>query len=92
MALADPQDIAPADHALRQALAESRQRYKDLVEISSDFAWETGADGRFVFVTPRGALGWRAAELVGRDAVSFLDQPAQVSVFAACARSRAVSG
>jgi diguanylate cyclase (GGDEF)-like protein/PAS domain S-box-containing protein len=83
MALADPHDIAPADRALRRALAESRQRYKDLVEISSDFAWETDVEGRFGFVTPRGALGWRAGDLVGRDAASFLDHPAHASVFAA---------
>ena len=54
-------------HNLRAALVESRQRYKDFVEISSDFAWETGADGSFVFVSPRGALGHAAADLVGRD-------------------------
>lgn len=54
-------------HNLRAALVESRQRYKDFVEISSDFAWETGPDGSFVFVSPRGALGFAATELVGRD-------------------------
>jgi len=51
---------------LRSALVESRLRYKDLVEISSDFAWEIGADGTFIFVTPRGALGYKASELIGR--------------------------
>jgi diguanylate cyclase (GGDEF)-like protein/PAS domain S-box-containing protein len=50
---------------LRTTLVESRQRYKDLVEISSDFAWELGADGTFVFVSPRGALGFAATQLVG---------------------------
>lgn len=59
---------------LRAALVESRQRYKDLVEISSDFAWETGADGRFVFVSPKGALGFAADELVGRRPVDFVLQ------------------
>ena len=54
--------------ALTGALAESRARYQDFVEISSDFAWETDAEGRFAFVSPRGALGWSARELVGRDA------------------------
>lgn len=54
-------------HNLRAALVESRQRYKDFVEISSDFAWETGGDGSFVFVSPRGAMGHAAADLVGRD-------------------------
>lgn len=57
---------------LRSALVESRQRYKDLVEISSDFAWEVGADGRFVFVSPKGALGFSADELVGRDPAQFI--------------------
>lgn len=68
------------ERRLRQALTESRQRYKDLVDISSDFAWETGPDGRFVFVSPAGAMGYAAAELVGRDPVElvlpdFADEP-----------------
>ncbi|MBP2313452.1 sensor domain-containing diguanylate cyclase [Azospirillum soli] len=54
------------ERQLRQTLTESRQRYKDLVEVSSDFAWETGPDGRFVFVTPKGALGYGADALIGR--------------------------
>jgi diguanylate cyclase (GGDEF)-like protein/PAS domain S-box-containing protein len=52
---------------LRAALTESRQRYKDLVEISSDFAWETDAEGKLVFVSPRGALGFHPGDMVGRD-------------------------
>ena len=58
---------------LRQALTESRQRFKDLVEISSDFAWETDGTGVFTFVSPKGALGWSAADFVGRPAASFID-------------------
>ena len=58
---------ATLERQLRQTLTESRQRYKDLVEASSDFAWETGADGRFVFVTPKGALGYVANALIGRN-------------------------
>jgi diguanylate cyclase (GGDEF)-like protein/PAS domain S-box-containing protein len=57
---------------LRQALSDSRQRFKDLVEISSDFAWETDAGGTFTFVSPKGALGWTAADFVGRRASSFI--------------------
>jgi len=60
------------ERSLRAALVESRQRYKDLVEISNDFAWETDAEGRFVFVSPRGALGYPATELVGRPAAELL--------------------
>jgi diguanylate cyclase (GGDEF)-like protein/PAS domain S-box-containing protein len=60
------------ERSLRAALVESRQRYKDLVEISNDFAWETDAEGRFVFVSPRGALGYSATALVGRAASELL--------------------
>ena len=64
------------ERSLRAALVESRQRYKDLVEISNDFAWETDAEGRFVFVSPRGALGYPATALVGRPASDLLLDPA----------------
>jgi diguanylate cyclase (GGDEF)-like protein/PAS domain S-box-containing protein len=57
---------------LRAALFESRQRYKDLVEISSDFAWEVGADGLFVFVSPRGVLNYPADALIGRSPTDFV--------------------
>ena len=50
---------------LSGALADSRTRYKDLVEISSDFAWETDAQGVFTFVSPRGALGHAPRDLIG---------------------------
>lgn len=61
---------------LRSALVESRQRYKDLVDISTDFAWEVGSDGRFAFVSGRGALGYAAEQLVGRRPEEFIaDEP-----------------
>ncbi|NKD85407.1 diguanylate cyclase [Haematospirillum jordaniae] len=63
------------NQGLRVALATGRQRYKDLVEISSDFAWETGIDGRLVFVSPRGALGYPAASLIGRSMADFVLDP-----------------
>ncbi|HEX6957736.1 MAG TPA: sensor domain-containing diguanylate cyclase [Ferrovibrio sp.] len=53
---------------LIQALMQSRQLFKDLVTCSTDFAWETKADGSFGFVSPRGALGYSARELEGRSA------------------------
>ncbi len=60
------------ENNLRSALVESRQRYKDLVECSSDFAWETDGDGRFVFVSPKGVLGFPPDQLVGRPAREFI--------------------
>ncbi len=65
---------------MRNALADSRRRYKDIVEISSDFAWETDAEGNFAFVSPQGALGWRADDLLGRRPDVFAIDPSDLSV------------
>ncbi len=64
---------------LRTALVESRQRYKDLVEVSSDFSWEVTPDGTFVFVSPKGALGYKAEELIGKKAEEFVISPEEFS-------------
>jgi len=55
------------DRALQAALIESRQRLRELVELSCDFAWETDAKGRFSFITGQGALGRAGADLLGTD-------------------------
>jgi len=61
------------ESAFRGALTESRQRYKELVDICGDFCWETDAVGRFAFVSPGGALDYAADALVHRDPVEFFD-------------------
>ena len=48
---------------LIDALIASRQLFKDLVACSSDFAWETRADGSFGYVSSEGALGYTAHAL-----------------------------
>lgn len=63
------------ERSLRSALAESRRRYRDLVEVSSDFYWETAPDGTFVFVSPKGGLGYETEELIGRPAAGFVVEP-----------------
>ncbi len=62
----------PAESAVRQALIESRQRYRDLIEASSDFVWETDRHGRFVFISSRGALGYSSRDMLGRMAAEFV--------------------
>lgn len=57
---------------LREALIESRQRYKELVETASDFVWETASDGTFTFVSSKGALDFEADELLGKDPANLL--------------------
>ncbi|MBO6947905.1 MAG: diguanylate cyclase [Rhodospirillales bacterium] len=66
---------------LRTTLVESRQRYKDLVEISSDFSWEVDSEGKFIFVSPQGALGYKADELVGQEARAFVIDPDEYTPF-----------
>ena len=60
---------------LRTALVESRQRYKDLVDVSSDFTWEVNDKGEFCFVTPRGAIGYEATELLNQPAENYVVDP-----------------
>jgi diguanylate cyclase (GGDEF)-like protein/PAS domain S-box-containing protein len=68
--------------AVNRALVDSRARYKALVELSSAFAWETGPDGCFAFVSPRGVLGFTAEELVGRQPQTFMIGTPSASPFA----------
>jgi len=61
--------------SMRRTLVESRQRYKDLVEISAAFAWETNAEGKLVFVSPQGVLGYSINDLIGKHPETFLAEP-----------------
>jgi len=60
------------DNSLRLALVDSRRRYKDFIDISTDFAWETGLDQRFAFVPPRGAFGYSADALMALEPVALM--------------------
>lgn len=60
------------DSNLRDALIESRQRFKDLVEVSSDFSWEVDVDGRFIFVSRAGAMGYAPDDMIGRKPEDFV--------------------
>jgi PAS domain S-box-containing protein len=66
---------------LRSTLVESRQRYKDLVEISNDFSWEVDSEGQFIFVSPQGALGYKPDELIGKKARDFVIDPDELTPF-----------
>ncbi|MEH6629880.1 MAG: sensor domain-containing diguanylate cyclase [Halopseudomonas aestusnigri] len=64
---------------LRAALIESRQRYRDLLEASCDFAWETDIEGVITFVTPDGGLGFSSSELSGSKVSKLLPDLASVA-------------
>lgn len=55
------------EHNLTSALVDSRQMFKDLVSCSTDFAWETDNSGNFIYVSPKGILGYTAYELNGKN-------------------------
>lgn len=57
-----------SDGPLCSALVESRSRWRELVGLAADLAFETDSWGRFVFVSPDPALGWPAATLLGQPA------------------------
>ncbi|WP_439817070.1 diguanylate cyclase [Zavarzinia sp. CC-PAN008] len=65
---------ATLERNLYGALARSRQMFKDLVDCSSDFAWETSEGGTFRYVSQRGALGYSATELDGMPAAILVDR------------------
>ncbi len=74
------------DKNLRSALVESRQRYKDLVEVSSDFSWETSSDSSFMFVSTKGAIGYQPAELIDRPAAEFVVDPESYTPLPFCSK------
>ena len=51
-----------------EALAESEERFRDFAEASSDWMWETDADGRFSYISERivDVLGAKPGQILGR--------------------------
>lgn len=73
-----------ADRTLHTALVDSRQRFRALVDLVADFAWETDAQGLFRYVSPGGALGHAAADLSGWSiAVLYPEEPLHRTPFEA---------
>ncbi len=62
---------APRD-PVRDALLDSRLRWRDLVGAAADLAFETDEHGRFSFLWPEVALGWLTATLIGEQSSGLL--------------------
>ena len=67
--------------ALNAALLESRQRWRELVNLAADIAFETDAQGRFVFISPDQAIGWSSNLLIGQPAGLLLADAAGLTGF-----------
>ncbi|HEX3034165.1 MAG TPA: PAS domain S-box protein [Thermodesulfobacteriota bacterium] len=54
---------------VEEALRESEEKYRTLVEHSYDLIIETSVNGRFLYVSPnhKAVLGYKPRELIGRD-------------------------
>lgn len=61
---------------LTKALVTSRELFRDLVNCSSDFAWETDRNGVFIYVSARGAAGYSPQSLNGQQAQSLIEPDA----------------
>jgi diguanylate cyclase (GGDEF)-like protein/PAS domain S-box-containing protein len=58
----------------REALAERERRFRDVVEASGEYVWETDAGGRFIYLSERveAVLGYAQRELLGKTPRDFL--------------------
>lgn len=71
--MADPARAARTGAALLQgALLDSRQRWRDLVGLASDMAFETDEQGNLVFLSPAQLLGFPASAKLGQPGASLL--------------------
>ncbi len=71
---------APGD-TLWAVPLDGGRRWRELVALTADLAFETDAFGRFVFVTPDPALGWGAEELLGQPSGTLLAPTAPFDPF-----------
>ena len=70
-----------AEAALRDALLESRQRWRELVSMAGDMAFETDAEGHFAFLAPDTVAGWATSALIGQPAEILLAKVDGASAF-----------
>lgn len=64
------------------ALWESNERFKGLVENTSDWLWETDTNGVYTYASPvcEKMLGYKKNEVVGKSFVDFLDTKSKKDV------------
>ena len=64
----------PTDSGIRTKMPEGEERFRDLVETTSDWVWETDEKGVYTYVSPRVAdiLGYEPHEVVGKSHFDFM--------------------
>ena len=76
---------------VEEALREREERFRNLVETTSDWIWETEADGTYSYSSPgvRDLLGYEPHEILGRNFNDFMppDEADRISAEFACIRA-----
>ena len=64
----------PTDSRIGTKMPEGEERFRDLVETTSDWVWETDEKGVYTYVSPRVAdiLGYEPHEVVGKSHFDFM--------------------
>jgi PAS domain S-box-containing protein len=78
---------------VEEALRESEEKFRSLVETTSDWIWETDADGVYTYVSPRvrDLLGYEPEEVLGRKPFDFMppdESPHVMAEFLSAAKER----
>ncbi|WP_441306995.1 PAS domain S-box protein [Cylindrospermum sp. FACHB-282] len=65
-----------------EALRDSEERFRNLVEASSDWVWEVDANSLYTYVSPkvRDILGYEPEEVLGKTPLDFMSPPKRGSI------------
>jgi PAS domain S-box-containing protein len=66
-----------------EALRKSRERFRSLTEVTSDWIWEVDKNGFYTYSSPKvfDILGYRAEEIVGKSPFDLMPSPEADQVF-----------
>ncbi len=71
---------------IEEALSESEERFRNLVETTSDWIWETDVKGKYIYSSPKvkDLLGYEPEEVIGRTPYDLMpdEEAKRVSVIA----------
>jgi PAS domain S-box-containing protein len=75
-AIADTIALAITNKEATEALAKSRERYRDLIETINDWVWKVDANGVYTYSSPSGSriLGLAMDEIIGQSMFAFMPE------------------